>query len=144
MIRLELIILPLVLIPLVAALWFGIWHGRKYREYDMWSGTGVVLTVVGGAFAAVAAAALVICLIPFQPHYWFYEEHAGQIESISNRFIDASGDLSAGTYVLSVGGASLVVEDPRVLNYAVGDDISLNCLPTWVYGAADRIYCNIL
>ena len=144
MIRLELVILALVLIPLIAALWFGIWHGRKYKEYGMWSSLGGALAVASSIGGAIIAIALVVCLIPFQPHYWFYEEHAGQIESISNRFLDASGDLSAGTYVLSVGGESLVVEDPRVLNYAVGDDIALNCLPIWVYGAADRIYCNIL
>lgn len=152
MIRIELIILPSVALAAIVAAFLFHWLARRWVDrkqprpfyHDRPSDSGWFLgAIFSWIIAGVLLPVTLVAAFPLSPHYWFYEQKSGQIESLSNRFVDASGDLSS-SYVITLDGKPLVVEDQRILTYEVGDSITLNCLPTWVYGAADRYYCNII
>jgi hypothetical protein len=84
-----------------------------------------------------------IALIPFNPAYWILTQHEGTVASISNRFVDGTGDISGGTYTLTLDGdpTPRIVTDSRILSLKVGDRVDLTCSLGWVYGGADTNNC---
>lgn len=118
------------------------WVYLDYSKDDLpsWWISGAA-TIVGGALAL----GFVASLIPFAPKYWVLTETRGAIESISNRFVDGSGDISNSTYTLTLEGDPVprVVTDSRILGLQVGDVVSLTCSLEWVYGGADRSNCYL-
>jgi len=143
MIRLELVTLVGVFVVAALMVIIGIWHGRRFSYYAGYSDFGSIFIMGGAVIGGFSVLCLAVLAAPYNPHYWFYDEHSGTIDRISNRFVDASGDVSSDTYVVTLDGKALTVDDPRILGYDVGESISLNCLPVWVYGGGDRYECKI-
>jgi len=155
MLQLQFIILPIVAgVLLIVGLGLVItWHqirkdSGRYKiinqrdwNHEWMQFTGWLISVFGG----LAFVALVICLVPFQPKYWVLTEHNGSIATISNRFVDGTGDITESTYTLTLDGEDtpLVVSDSRITGLKVGQQVSLTCSLGWVYGGADVTNCYL-
>jgi len=145
--RLDLVILMSVTLPILLvgiALVIAYYKLRRpdFAEYHTYMGLGF------GAWFTFGAGALLLlgtigALIPFNPTYWVLTQHTGTISTLSNRFVDGSGDLSGGTYTLTLDGdpTPLVVTDSRILGLEVGQKVDMTCSVEWVYGGADINNC---
>ena len=142
------IFFPLMLIVIgvgVAAILFGI-----YVLLEKWKGYAPDgLGILGGAFLLVGTGVglftLIFTAFPYNPHYWFMEEHSGTVVSVSNQFDKGSGDNSKKEYVVELEGDSIpyITQDSRILSFKPGDTLNLNCANNWVYGGSDTTSCNI-
>ena len=116
------------------------WHYLEWEKDELpsWWFRGAA-SIIGGLFAL----GLVASLFPFAPQYWFLTSHTGTVATSSNRFVDGTGDLSGGTYTITLAGdpTPLVVTDSRILALQVGDEVSVTCSLQWVYGGADQNNC---
>lgn len=116
--------------------------GAYEFDYDIWRFIGI------GAFAiaAVAVGVLALCLIPFQEKYWNWYVVEAHVTDVSNNFQDGSGDVTSGTYVLTLDGVDfpVVSYDDRASRIE-GQDVTLLCERSWVdFGnAADKWACSI-
>jgi hypothetical protein len=124
--------------------------GKKHPEwtYKTWDRSDLPSfwfkwSAVGAA--SFMALVLVISLVPFNPTYWVLTQHQGIIASISNSFVDGTGDISGSTYTLTLEGdrTPRVVVDSRILGLEVGDRVDLTCSLEWVYGGADINNCYL-
>ena len=156
-IQLHIIILALVTVALIAitliasvrfkrqwALRKGTRHPRySLLECDPETLPSWWVRLFGRILSTILLAAFVSSLFPFNPAYWVLTQHEGTIASISNRFVEGSGDISGRTYTLTLKGDQTprVVTDPRILGLEVGDWVDLTCSLEWVYGGADRSNC---
>lgn len=118
----------------------------KYRIIGLtdWTHEGLALaawTTFGVGLTTLLV--LTISLIPFSPKYWVLTEHTGELASISNRFVEGTGDVSGQTYTLTFvdDPTPRVITDSRILGLEAGDTVSLTCSLEWVYGGADRSNC---
>ena len=110
----------------------GYWHSNA-DVIGWFSSFGVVVMVVGFAVA----------LFPYQPKYWQMYEVDSTVESVTNTFLDSSGEVSSVPIVQLTGvDRPVEVKDPRVLNLK-GRDVSFTCTMHWHYQAADTYKCKI-
>lgn len=153
--QLHIIILPIVTLLLLAvggALIFTYYKVRKdsgrwrsiHQEdwsHEWLAGLGWILS----GFGALLLLATAIALIPFNSSYWVLTQHDGAIASMSNRFVEGSGDITSQVFTITLDGESapLVVDDSRIVGLQVGDDVSLTCALEWVYGGADQQNCYL-
>jgi hypothetical protein len=142
----QFIVLPIVFLVLVGIAGLLVFCGSRWgdRSYGMMSGFDFA-GVIFGIFAGCVLLVTVISLIPFAPKYWVLTEHNGTIATLSNRFVDGTGDITNTTYTLTLDGENtpLVVNDSRVTGLKVGQNVSLTCSLEWVYGGADRANCYL-
>lgn len=97
------------------------------------SSFGVVVMVVGFAVA----------LFPYQPKYWQMYEVDSTVESVTNTFLDSSGEVSSVPIVQLEGvDRPVEVNDPRILNLN-GQGVVFTCTMGWHYQAADTYKCKI-
>lgn len=110
-----------------------------YNTVDSgWFIVSVLTWVIGGITLICAVCAL----IPFNAKYWNLYETSGTVQSVSNRFVDASGDLTRGYLIELDNGQQMVLSDSRVLNLE-GKKASFTCSYEWVYQSQDRLNCTI-
>lgn len=99
------------------------------------------LTVFGLLF-------VVLAIIPFNAKYWFITPTTGTISQVENKLVINDGDSTSltGQFVVTLKGdkEAVILTDPRVQTYKVGDEINLNCSYGWVYGGLDKKFCDIL
>lgn len=116
------------------------WSMLTYSKDDLPS---FYVRAISTVFAMLAAFALIIALVPFNPSYWFLTQEGGTVATISNRFVEGTGDVSGQTYTMTLEGDATprVITDSRVLGLATGDHVDLTCSLEWVYGGADRSNC---
>lgn len=99
-------------------------------------GFGMVAVFVGiGWFAAA---------FPFDSKYYPLYSVSGKIETISNGFVDGSGDSTFLSYVVTLEGDDRPyrIDDPRITTLD-GKDVELLCTIGWVYQGADKWSCDI-
>lgn len=139
--RIEMWIAAGVLVALIigAVVSFAVFRrkgGYLHSSADVigwFSSFGVVVMVVGFAVA----------MFPYQPKYWQMYEVDTTVESVTNTFVDSSGDIASVPIVQLTGvDRPVEVKDPRVLNLK-GRDVSFACTMHWHYQAADTYQCKI-
>jgi hypothetical protein len=146
MLQLPVFILPGVFLVGVAILAFGIIILRRYGWDAIEAPFYSLLSVIfGGLVSVLILVLMAVSFFPYQGKYLVITQHSGTINSISNRFVDASGDVSDGVYVVKLDGdrTPYVVQDARVLSVKTGDKVDLACTLTYVYAGADRTDCYI-
>jgi hypothetical protein len=114
--------------------------GRDNWGLNGFGVTGVFFAVFGviGLFAGSLIA------IPYDAKYWTYYEISGPLTEVSNRFENATGDNpTSGSYPARIGEQQVVMEDSRIFNYSIGDDVNLRCSVQWVYQGQDQLNCVI-
>lgn len=149
MLQLQIIILTIVsviAILITLALFFMGWRSMK-KNGDSglllnsgWSFAGVSV----GIGTAMLVISTLVALIPFNATYWTYNHVDGKVSSVSNRFVDGTGDLS-GDFVLKIAGHEGVynVQDNRIQGVKIGDHVDLTCTVQWVYAGQDQNNCFI-
>lgn len=147
MLQLQFIIVPTVALCLAvvsAALLVRYFRTRKpdFVGYTK-AGLGMAAAFLT-TFAGFAILGTLILLIPFSPTYWTYNHVGGTVLSVSNRFVDGTGDLSSD-YVLRIQGQPGVynVQDNRIQGITIGDPVDLTCTVQWVYAGQDQNNCFI-
>lgn len=154
MVQPQFIILPAVTLVVIAVTFFCIVKAKRaMKKPSRWSyvephwidsGWGF-----GSIFSSLAAGVLILAtigtLIPFNPTYWTFNHVHGTVTSVSNRFVNGTGDLSAGDYVLRIDGRPDVynVQDNRIQGVKIGDPVDLTCTVEWVYAGQDQNNCFI-
>lgn len=118
------------------------WTSLTYDKDDLpsWWVRGTLLLV-----SPILVLTLLASLVPFNPAYWVLTQHTGTIATLSNRFVDGTGDLTDQTYTLTLEGENLplVVDDSRITGLKVGDHVTLTCSLQWVYAGADITNCYL-
>lgn len=112
---------------------------RSNDPYSMWD----MGAIFAGMAAAIAVAAFVIALVPFDAKYHHLYRVTAQVESVSNTLTDGGGELTSTPIVnLADHDFDIAVNDPRINNLA-GSTVTFTCGPEWVYLGADRFNCVI-
>ena len=118
------------------------WRRGTYNDGVTESGyfIGAVLSWVFGTLTLITAVAL---FIPFDGRYHQFFHASGEVISVTNSFIESSGDLSSVPIVV-VDGLSypVSVDDQRILKMQ-GEVVDLTCAISWVPYGRDRINCFI-
>lgn len=153
MLQLQFIIVPLVALVLVAAAVFAfvmahramskpspwVYHNRSWMDSG-WS----LAAIFGAVFAGVMVVVVLVMFIPFNAKYLTFNHVEGTIQSVSNRFVDGTGDLSSD-FALRLDGEPGVysVQDSRIQGVKTGDHVDLTCTVEWVYAGEDKNNCFI-
>lgn len=130
-------------IPL-AIIW-SLWiKAAKQNIYDNWS-FGFPLAFIAFIFSLITLA---ITLAPFNSKYWVLTAETATISSIESKVVTSGGEdtnlTSQFVLTLKDDEEAVVLTDPRIQTYEVGDTINLNCSYEWVYGGLDIKNCKIL
>lgn len=139
------IIAPLLVLTLInAVIAHVVWikDGAYEFDFDIWRFVSIGAFVI----AVLAAGIYALTLIPFQAKYWNWYVVEAHVSDVSNNFQGGSGDVTSGTYVLTLDGVDfpVVSYDDRASRIE-GSDVTLLCERSWVdYGnAADKWACSI-
>lgn len=103
---------------------------------------------ITGASAILAGIGLIgtlICLVPFNAKYWTITDQAGTVTSVKTLTVITDSDdaqLSANFVVTLDNKQQVIMDDPRVQNVKVGDDVKLKCTWEWVYAGKDKQNCQ--
>lgn len=143
--QLQFVILPIVTLALLGLGFPLYWRHRKDRDYGMWSGWQIFTGFWTGMLGLVFLLITFGVMIPFNPTYWTYNHVYGTVSSVSNRFINGTGDLSDVDYVVSLKGMPGVynVQDNRIQGVKIGGTVDLTCTVQWVYQGQDQNNCFI-
>lgn len=120
----------------------GVW-ASNYSAYSDGEGWGI--TAFGAAFvAAFVGIFWFFAAIPFDGKYYPLYSVSGTVETISNGFVDGSGDSTFLSYVVTLEGDErpYLIDDPRITTLD-GQEIELLCTIGWVYQGADKWTCDI-
>jgi len=137
-VQLHFIIVPAIFLGFgIIAITHGIWFAVADGEYPL--GVSVFATL----FAAIFGIVWVLIPIPYDSRYWNIYRVTGTVESVSNGFADGEGDVTYGSFVVTLEGDehNYVVTDPRASQ--LSGPVALTCTIGWVYLAADRWSCDI-
>lgn len=96
----------------------------------------------------LAAIALAVTAVPFDSKYWYVTPTNGTISNIESKMVLASEGSTelAGKFVITLedDGEAVIISDPRIQNYEVGDKLELNCSYGWSYSGLDTKNCSLL
>lgn len=122
----------------VIAVLFTVWHFVTGDPYSVLPEVGAIF---GWILAAVGGLVFILYSIPFG-HYMNHYSVEGTVESVTNTFVEGSGEITSSPVVVLEEGLVLAVSDPRVLTLE-GEDIRFTCSVEWVQNASDRYNCTI-
>jgi hypothetical protein len=92
----------------------------------------------------VMVLALLIALIPFNSKYWFITPESGTVTNIQTQTVLTDEDATQLTpqFVVTLDeDTEVIMNDPRIQNVKVGDELNLNCSWEFVYAGADKQNC---
>lgn len=96
----------------------------------------------------MTAIAVVITAVPFDSKYWYITHTNGTISDIENKMgLTSKGSATfSGQFVITLEGDNevVIISDPRIQNYEVGDKLELNCSYGWSYSGLDTKNCELL
>jgi dolichol kinase len=145
MLQLQFIITPIIFAVLASASIACALIGRRTSRRDRWLGGDWTFgaTAVGAA-AAVTLLALLIMLIPFDGKYFMINERTGTVATVSNQFVNGTGDSTSQSFIVTLEGNKTPYEltDNRA-SVLDGKDVTLVCTTEFVYMGADRENCVI-
>jgi hypothetical protein len=117
---------------------------RAYTQEFGDSAAGVI-TVIAAVIAGIGLVGTLIALVPFNSKYWTITDQAGTVTSVKTLTVVTDSDeaqLSANFVVTLDGKQEVIMDDPRVQNVKVGDDVDLKCTWEWVYAGKDKQNCQ--
>ena len=147
MFQLHLIILGLVALVLILATIALIVIKKRIEKKNEYADTeGLWLAVaIGYVVSGIILLIFIIMLAPFNPKYWIITPEAGTVTSIQTQTVLTGDDSSSQLtprFVLTLDDETVVImDDPRVQNVEVGDEINLNCTDEFVYSGTDKRNC---
>ena len=116
-------------------------HEAK-QKYD-WESDAKIIRGFGWASFSLAVLIALLALFPLQPRYWQAYSITGEVLAVSNVITESSGDLTRQPVVTLDGfDRPLLVDDPRITTLE-GQTVTLRCIPSWHYQAADTWGCSI-
>jgi flagellar basal body-associated protein FliL len=117
---------------------------RAYRQ-DFGDSAAGIITVIAAVIAGIGLLGTLITLVPFNSKYWTVTDQAGTVTSVKTLTVITDSDdaqLSANFVVTLDGKQEVIMDDPRVQNVQVGDDVNLKCTWEWVYAGKDKQNCQ--
>lgn len=140
-IRLDLLVLgyvALALLVITSLLWLGFRKAKWYDE-DMWGFPAILST----AFTVIIGLVLMVALFPYSSEYHHLYRVSGNVETVTNKMVEASGEFSKHTVLtLDTVDRPVVMSDPRGVTLE-GKQVDLTCSIKWHYQAQDTYHCEI-
>lgn len=114
-------------------------------KLDVADHEGSFFLAIASFGAGLALFISIIALVPFNPKYWTITDQAGTVTSVKTLTVVTDSDdaqLSANFVVTLDDKQQVIMDDPRVQNVKVGDNVDLKCTWEWVYAGKDKQNCQ--
>ena len=131
------------IVALIAVILLAIGIFLIWLDQDSYDGLAKMFGWFAVVIGAIVAVVSIFLFMPYDIKYHQFYRVSGTIETVSNKFIDGSGELTGRTVIYLEGDDTPYVTSSSRLTSLQGADVDLTCTIAWEPYGLDTIYCGL-